>query len=393
MDLKQEIKLSDLLPKGLAGNLSSKQKSRGPRKRATMPGELVGLKIGSTSLTAAQVVNNGGKSLVKVARAPLAGGIVTGGEVRDPAALGAALTQFFAENELPRRGIRLGVGSTRIGVRLIELAAAENTEQLENAIGFRAHEILSVPLDETIFDYHVVGTDVAEDGTATQRILIVVAYRESVDRYLAATEAAQLEVAGIDLEAFALLRAAAEPRPESVEPEAALVALAVDHERTTLAISDGRACQFTRVLEWGGANLDGAIARVLKITAAEADELKRTLSLDDQGGAGESEAGGEESRRLAEARDAVRRECATLIRELQSSLRFYQSQPDALPVNEIHVSGGTVDMPGFVAEVGKQLGVALTIADPFKRVEHAEGVERPEHVGGFSVAVGLGIED
>ena len=42
----------------------------------------------------------------------------------------------------------------------------------------------------------------------------MIALRDSVDRQLAATDAANLEVTGIDLDAFALLRAAlARPQP------------------------------------------------------------------------------------------------------------------------------------------------------------------------------------
>src|SRR5579863_8940732 len=113
MDLKKEIKFSDLIPK--RGPREPKQ--RKIERRRVMPKEMVGLKIDSAELSAAQVVNDGGKRLVRVARAPLATGIVRGGEVRDPAALGGALSEFFAANALPRRGVQLGLGNSRIGVR------------------------------------------------------------------------------------------------------------------------------------------------------------------------------------------------------------------------------------------------------------------------------------
>ena len=51
----------------------------------------------------------------------------------------------------------------------------------------------------------------------------------------------------------------------------------VGHDRTTLAVSDGTVCQFTRVLEWGTANIDTALCRALKITSEQAAEI-RTVS-------------------------------------------------------------------------------------------------------------------
>src|SRR5213593_1141538 len=259
MDLKKEIKLSSLVPKRKASakpkaDKVSKAKAKSGKRRASgsKSRELVGLKVGASQIAAARIVNNGSNELVQVVREPLAPGIVVGGEVRDPAALGEALAGLFSRHELPRKGVRLGLANSRIGVRVIEKA---------------------------VLDWRELSRDVDEMGSVTRRILLVVVYRESVDRYLAATDHAGIELEGIDLEAFALLRAVSEPAPEDAErPEAAIVAITVGHERTTLAISDGRVCEFTRVLEWGGAEVTAAIARAVKISPLEAEELKHQLS-------------------------------------------------------------------------------------------------------------------
>src|SRR5258708_6593226 len=108
MNLKKEIKLTDLMPKGLARK-QSERKHKAKSRRRMMPKEIVGLKIESTSITAAHVANNGTKSVLSLARTPLNRGIVVGGEVRDPAALATALAEFFATNKLPKRGVRLGL--------------------------------------------------------------------------------------------------------------------------------------------------------------------------------------------------------------------------------------------------------------------------------------------
>jgi type IV pilus assembly protein PilM len=395
MDLKKEIKLSDLLPKRALAKRPKSAQLPSVKKRSHAPAEVVGLKIGATGIRAAQVVNNGGKQLVRTAHMALPQGVVDGGEVRDPSALGEALATFFASNDLPRKGIRLGLSNSRIGVRVIDVAGIDDERQLENAIRFRAHEMLSVPLEEAVIDYQVISTDVDENATLTRRVLVVVAYRDSVDRYLAATDVAKLELAGIDLEAFALLRAVAEPAAETVvdgvadEPRPALIAVSVGHERTTLAVSDGRLCEFARVLEWGGANIGSAIARALRLTPTEAEELKLGLSLE----AGKAALEGLPEGRSKEAVDAVRYELQNLVRELLSSLRFYQSQAGSRPIGEILLAGGTSMIPGFSEELGRELGIPVRLADPFTRVEVGAGVVRPERAGALAIAVGLGVED
>ena len=92
-----------------------------------------------------------------------------------------------------------------------------------------------------------------------------------------------------------------------------------------------------------------------------------------------------------EALHAVKSELGVLVRELFSSLRFYQSQPDSLALQEILLSGGTPAMPGFAAELERELGVTVVEGNPLGRVA-TEGLV-PDSLGSFTVAIGLGIED
>ena len=72
-----------------------------------------------------------------------------------------------------------------------------------------AHEALSIPLDQAVLDYHVVSETVDESGAVSRRVLLAAAYKEPIDHYVEACRAAGLELSGIDVEAFALLRAVA----------------------------------------------------------------------------------------------------------------------------------------------------------------------------------------
>ena len=202
------------------------------RVASTKHKKLVGLKIGSSQLAAARVTNNGSAQLVQVARGALDPGIVVGGELRDPDALSAALKDFFAKNKLPRRGVRLGLANNRIGVRIFELEGIEDSRQLANAIRFRAQDALPIPIDEAVLDYQVLDERVDEDGKTVRRVLLVVAYRELIDRYVGACRKAGIQLVGIDLEAFALLRALSDAQPaESDDAPAAAARRRLDRAR------------------------------------------------------------------------------------------------------------------------------------------------------------------
>jgi type IV pilus assembly protein PilM len=390
MDLKKEIKLSDLVRRparakkpGTRSFPGSGSKQSKPRKRKS---ELVGLKIGATQLAASRVANNGSSHVLQLAREDLPTGIVVAGEVRSVPALANALNEFFTKHGLPRRGVRLGVATNRIGVRAFEIAGVEDDRQLANAVRFRAHEAVSIPLDEAVLDYHVLSETVDEAGKVNRRILVVAAYRESIDRYTAACKQAGIELVGIDLEAFALLRAVAAPR-DADSAETALVAVTIGHDRSTLAISDGVVCDFTRVLEWGGSTLNRAIERELSVPASEASELKLGLSLEDTDSYDES---GDSASR---ARQAVRRELQTLARELVASLQFYQGQPGSLAIGDILLSGGTSRMPGLPEELERLTRVRVRRADPLARAKVADSVDADEDLSSLAVAIGLGVED
>ncbi len=345
---------------------------------------IVGLKIGGSQIAAACISNNGGAKLERIARVPLASGIVSGGELRDVQALADALRTFFDDNDLPRKGVQLGVASSRIGVRSVELPAIDDESQFMNAIRFRAQEALPIPLDEAVLDYRVLGEREAEGGQLLRRVLLVVAHRELVERYVEACRLAGLTLSGIDLEAFALLRALAPPADRD---ESAIVAVSIGHDRTTLAVSDGRVCEFTRVLEWGGAELNAGLAQALDMSEAEVDSVKRTLSFVD-GYAPD----GLEPAQAAAALEALHHGIESLVRELVSSLTYYQSQPGSLAIGEIVLTGGGATLTGLPEELSRLLGVPVRLGDPLGRLEVTQPIDETE-IGSLAIAVGLGIKD
>ena len=311
MDFKKEIKLSDLIPKRQKGSGKSAPKVASKNKKKKAKQDYVGVKVGASQIAAAEVHNNGGSKLVKLAREPLEAGIVVGGEVRDIAALGRALDDFFKKHDLPRKGVRLGIGTNRVGVRVLDVEGIDDDKQLANAVTFRAHEALSIPMDQAVMDYHVVGTQNLDGGGVSHRVILAAAYREPIDHFAAAFDAADIQLEAIDVEAFALLRAVAPSVTQTDDERTAVVALALGHDRTTLAISDGRVCDFTRVLEWGGGRLDAAIARELGVTTEEADEVKLGLSLTDDDPAN-ARASKRRQARADDARTRARRLAAVL---------------------------------------------------------------------------------
>jgi type IV pilus assembly protein PilM len=430
MNLKKEIRLTSRRSKPSAAKAGKKRSRFGSK---SSPTELVGVKLGATQIAAARVANgNGGPKLLQVERQALPAGIVAGGEVMDVSALAAGLDEFFRTSKLPRRNVRIGLATNAVGVRTFDIAGIDDETQLANAVLFRAHEVVSIPVDEAVIDYRVIAEETDGTGITNRRILLVAAYREPIERFTAAFREAGIELVGVDLEAFALLRALSAPATSGEPAAAAVVSLNVGHERTILAVSDGTVCQFTRVIEWGGSKLIAAIERELHIHSKEAEELLLQLSFDAElravPAAVHAEAEGTEtapddaaaealpntravvasalaprpieagdaearSRQLAAAREAALRELQVLARDLVSSLQFYQGQPGALPFAEVLVSGGTSRLAGFAAELERITRVRVRQADPLTRVSAGDAIAERDDLASLAVAIGLGVED
>jgi type IV pilus assembly protein PilM len=380
-------------PKGEQAPKQPKAKKQKVEKGPGVKGAVVGLKIGASQVAAARVSNGEAPQLLQVARETLPDGVVVGGELRDIETLAETLKQLFAKNKLPKKGVRLGIANNRIGVRTFEIAGIDDPQQLANAIRFRAQETLPIPLEEAVLDWQVLSewTD-EETGQLTRRVLLVVAYRELVDRYMLACKKAGIRVSGIDLEAFAMLRALNAPlAPDAPPANGAQVVVNVGHDRSTFAVSDGRICEFTRVLGWGGQSLSVAIARALDCTPSEAMPVKHALSLVAQN---TQPPEGVTQEALTTARDAVLRELQAFARELVSSLRFYQNQPGSLGIGELVLTGGTAHLPGLADELHRLIGVSVRLGDPLNRVVIPKKFREPEYaLGSLTVAIGLGIED
>ncbi len=374
-----------------------KDKENAPKRKQARSGKgrrVVGLKIGASQIAAAVVTEtDGGHELLELARRPLASGIVVDGEVRDVDALSNAVKAFFDEENLPKKDIRIGLASNRIGVRTFDIVGILDEERFDNAVRFKAHEVLPVAVHESVLDYRVLEEKSNDAGEPTRRVLLVVAPRDQVEPYVEVARRAGIKLSGIDLEALGLLRTFVDPQQFAVRAidDTATVVVAIGHESSTLLVAGGGACEFTRVFDWGGGALEEAIAAALEVHPAEAATILKHLSLS---GPGRQFDGLDEERR-AKALDAVRLRLTPFARELVSSLQFYQTQDGSLGIGGIVITGGTSHLEGLGDALHQMIGVNVSVGDPFARVV-AHGDFDPAieaMIGSMAVPIGLAISD
>ena len=198
----------------------------------------------------------GGKSpmlsLAAVHERRLPEGIVFEGEVLDPDGLAAELKSFVKEGRFKGKLVRLGVGNQKVIVRTIEVPEMDE-EELRGAIEFQAQDYIPMPIEEVVLDFQVVRRQVDSEGVVRQQVVLVAAQKEMVHLHLHAARKAGLSVDGIDVSAFALIRALSSPVSfvdQGAPAEEATGFLHLTSSTSTLVVASDGIPLFTRIVSF-----------------------------------------------------------------------------------------------------------------------------------------------
>ena len=229
--------------------------------------DVVGLDIQPGHVAAVQAHVNGAIAVKHAAEAALPADIVREGEVLDEGVLADTLRELFKDGGLSRR-VRLGVANQRTVLRTLDLPPVDDRKEIEAAVRFQAQDQVPMPLSNAVLDFHALGIVETPDGPR-QRVVLVAAQRDMIQRLLAAVRDAGLRPEGIDLSAFALIRSLYRPDPEH---SGRVLYLNVDG-LTNMAIAEGTLCRFTRVVGGGIEAMASQLAERRSIPLVEAREL------------------------------------------------------------------------------------------------------------------------
>jgi type IV pilus assembly protein PilM len=240
-------------------------------RRRSAP-DVVGLDI-QPGLIAAVKARTADRSILaeRAALHPLNPDTVREGEVFDVDALTEALRELFDDAALGKR-VRLGIANQRTVMRTLELPPVSDRKELAAAVRFQAEDQIPMPLDSAVLDFHPLGVFDSPSGPR-QRVVVVAAQRDMVERLLAAVRGAGLAPEGVDLSAFALIRALYDPS----EAGAGRVLYVNVDGLTNLAIAEGTVCRFTRVVGGGLETMAADLAARRGIPLLQARALLGTV--------------------------------------------------------------------------------------------------------------------
>jgi type IV pilus assembly protein PilM len=372
--------------------------------------DVVGLDIQPGLVAAVQARVNGSIVAERAAILPLPSDTMRDGEVVDESALVEALRELFGDSRLSKR-VRVGVANQRTVLRTLDLPPVTDRKELDAAVRFQAQDQVPMPLNNAVLDFHALGV-VDTPAGPRQRVVLVAAQRDMIERLLSAVRRAGLRPEGIDLSAFALIRSLYRTDDEH---SGRVLYLNVDG-LTNLAIAEGTVCRFTRVVGGGLEGMAVELAERRGIALTEARELLFAFDLNAPASAltqaapaqnavstsaDDPQAPAPESAELetpavedasaapqapvdelamsyAEelsslAQDTPEQTASTpteadvrlvldngireIAGEVRNSLDFHRSQEGGGDVTRIVLSGAALDLPGFSEDLQSQLGI------------------------------------
>jgi type IV pilus assembly protein PilM len=344
---------------------------------ATRTSNFTGLEIEPSAVHVASIATGTKLSVKHAALVPLDPGVVRDGEVQDVESLSGTLREIFRDHRDLDKRVRIGIANQKIVVRVIELPPISDPKQLAAAVRFQAQDEIPMPLDSAVLDFQPL--DIVETPAGLrQRVMLVAARRDMIDRVLAAVRGAGLKPEGIDLAAFGMVRAL----HAMAAPTETVVYLAIGG-LTNLAVARGTDCLFTRVV---GDGLDALAIELSERRAMTLDGARAWLGsvgLELPVEAHERYAAEPEiiEDTRAVLQDGVRRIAA----DVRNSVDFHHAQGTGDSVARCIITGPAASIAGFDVALSAELGLPVDVG----MVDGPAGL----NAGDLTVAAGLALAE
>jgi type IV pilus assembly protein PilM len=336
---------------------------------------LVGLDIDSSGVTAVEVGVNGRIRVERAATAPIESGILRDGEITDVERLTEALRALWKEHKRLGKRVRVGLASQKIVVRVIEMPPIDDPKQLDAAVRFQAQDHLPMPVETAVLDHRALG--IVDSGAGPrQRVLLVAARRDMVERILAAVRGAGLRPEGIDLSAFAMVRAL-HRHTDNEQPTLYVAVGGV----TNLAVALGTTCLFTRAAGAGLEALTIELAERRELTLEHSRAWLAHVGLEQPLEQIEGDA-----TIVAEARRVLLEGMRRTAADVRNTLDFHSAQATADPVSRGILTGPAAGVPGFAAALGAELGLPVEVGT-------VGDVPDGHEPGRLTIAAGLAVTE
>lgn len=340
---------------------------------------LVGLDIGTNSIKATELKKTrGGLELVHFGMATLHPEAIVDGVIMDAGSVASAIQQIFIEHNIKTKDVAVSVSGHSVIVKKIKMAPMKE-EELQESIQWEAEQYIPFPIEDVNIDFQILEKPLTASGE--MEVLLVAVKRDTINDYLTVVSTAGLNIAIVDVDAFALENAYEVSYEINKGEILALVNIGAAVMNINI-LKEGTS-EFIRDSAIGGNHYTESIQKALGLSYEQAETLKL---------------GGEvEGRTLEDARSILEMVNAELGEEIRRSFAFFRSSTGNEVIHKVLLSGGCARLPGLRESLEESLEIVTEICNPMRTIKADPKMFDPEYLEYISpqaaVSVGLALRE
>lgn len=308
--------------------------------------KVLGLDIGSSSIKVVELdVSKNGAKLVNFAMAQTPPNAINAGDVKDTAALGAAIRS--AVTGMKRKNVCVGMSGTAVIVKKITIPRLD-LKAVADQVKWEAEQYIPFDVNSISLAHHVINP---KEDSPNMDILLIAGQNELVSEYYQVVQAADLKMGVLDVSAFALANIFEFNYGRSPE---GIALLNVGSALTNLVVVSNGEVVFSRDMQNGGQQYTNEIHKEMGVSLFDAESLK----LDASTGKAVPD---EVHKALNSATDAI-------VEEIRNSFDFFAGNSNGINISRVFFTGGASSTPGLIRNLTQATRIEFEWLDPMRRV-------------------------
>ncbi len=323
---------------------------------------VLGLDIGTHSVCAVELTGSGDDVAVTG---------VGWERIPSPELIGDTVLAMLSENNLKTKNVVTSVSGRLVIVRYVNMAEM-SPEELLNAVKYEADKYIPYSVDDVQLACQQLG---GVDQKNQTRVLLVAAKKKLIEDHVAMLKGLSIRPTTIDVDFFALGNAfeLCNLNNRLIGEGEAIACVDIGSSKTSICIMRSDSDCFTREVFTAGSSMTNAVAKRFGEEAKDVELMK-----EDPG----------------DAIEAMQESIMPVLEDIGSEVRlsfdYYENQFDH-QVSKVFLSGGSIQFPGIVENLGGIFEVETEAFSPFEYLEIATNNDIVLHEKAADMVVALGL--
>lgn len=311
--------------------------------------KLLGVDIGSSSVRVVDLDQSGSSYVLNsyaIEDLPL--GVVSDRNIHDVEAVGKALERAIKQARSKATNAAVAVGGSSVITRVVDVNKGMSDADVETQLRMEADQYIPYPLDEVAIDFSRLGTISANDDSK-EEVLLAACRKESIETRESVLAYTGLVASVVDLESYAMERAAA-LLPVVKKAQAVAPVALVDIGSTMLSfnIIHDEHIIYNREQMFGGRQLTEEIQRHYGLSFLDAERAKKKGELPED-----------------YVTVVLQGFMDQVAEQITRSLQFFFATGQYTTVDSVVLVGGSARIPQLVPFLQKKLNIPTEMANPF----------------------------